>query len=112
MKVTKKGMLGLALAALTVGLIGVAAAQEATPADKAAMKESFQARHAEMLARFDSNHDGKLDAAERKVMHDTLSAERFKKLDTNGDGVLSLAEFQAARGPGSFHHHHRGDDTK
>jgi hypothetical protein len=48
-----------------------------------------------MLARFDANKDGVLDATERETMRNTLAEERFKQLDTNGDGVLSLDEFKA-----------------
>ena len=38
--------------------------------------------------RLDSNHDGKVDAAEMEAMR----AARFKRLDVNGDGVISNSE--------------------
>jgi hypothetical protein len=47
-------------------------------------------RRAKMLAKFDANKDGKLDATERARMQKA----KFAKLDTNRDGVLSFDEAQ------------------
>lgn len=67
--------------------------------ERAAMRQEFEARHAErkaeMLAKFDANKDGTLDDAERTQMRKTFATERFQKLDTNKDGALSLDEFTA-----------------
>jgi hypothetical protein len=92
---------------LLCGVAGVAAAQPAagapTQAQKIEWKQKFEAKRKEMLEKFDTNKDGKLDDAERTAMRDQLTTERFKKLDTNNDGVLSLAEFKAAK-QGKHHH--------
>jgi hypothetical protein len=48
-----------------------------------------------MLAKYDLNHNGKLDPEERKLMIDDRAEKRFEKLDTNGDGVISKEEFKA-----------------
>ncbi len=58
----------------------------------------------EKLAKFDTNHDGKLDDGEKAAARAAFAAklkekhpELFKKIDTDGDGVLSEAEMKAAR---------------
>lgn len=63
---------------------------------------------AEMLAKFDTNKDGKLDETERAAMRDERAAKTFKKLDTNGDGQISLEEFKAGRSKMGMHRHARG----
>jgi len=99
----KKLKLALATSALVVGgLAGFAAADSVKDA-------KHEARKAELLAKFDTNKDGKLDDTERAAAKDARAAERFKQLDTNGDGKLSLEEFKAGRqGRGGMHRHHRG----
>jgi hypothetical protein len=101
---------------------GVAAASPfdgaaAPGADASAQKQEWQAkraeRKAEMLAKYDTNKDGKLDPQERAVMRDAKATERFQKMDTDNDGKISLDEFKAAQGRGrhargGFHRHHRG----
>jgi len=71
-------------------------------AERAKLKESFQARRGErkaaMVARFDTDKDGALDKDERAAMKQAQTAEQFKQLDANADGVLSLDEFKAKHG--------------
>jgi Ca2+-binding EF-hand superfamily protein len=55
---------------------------------------------AALLAKFDTDKDGKLSPDERKAMHEERKAEMLKKFDTDGDGVLSddeKAAMKAAR---------------
>ncbi len=59
---------------------------------------------AEKLAKFDLNHDGKLDASERAAMRAELATrlkakhpELFAKLDTDHDGALSKEELDAGK---------------
>jgi hypothetical protein len=96
---------------------GVAAADTGA----APTKPDHAARKAEMLQKFDTNKDGKLDDKEREAARDAMITERFKKLDTDGNGVLSLSEFKAgkakfgmrhARGRHGMHRGFRGGDTK
>ena len=58
----------------------------------------------EKLAKFDTNHDGKLDDGEKAAARAAFGAklkekhpELFAKIDTDGDGTLSEAEVKAAR---------------
>ena len=58
----------------------------------------------ELLDKFDTNHDGKLDDGEKAAARAAFAArikekhpELFAKIDTNGDGVLSADEMKAAR---------------
>jgi len=92
---------------LVGGVAGFAAAQGAGP-DKAAWKDKFVERKAEMLAKFDTNKNGTLDPAEKLAMQDARATERFTSLDTNKDGVLSLAEFKAGKQHGDRHHGRKG----
>ncbi len=57
----------------------------------------------EMLEKYDTNKDGKLDDSERKAMRDARTAELktahpklFAALDSDGDGTLSEEETKAA----------------
>ena len=57
-----------------------------------------------VLAKFDANHDGKLDEGEKTTARAALAArlkekhpELLAKLDTDGDGVISEAEMKAGR---------------
>ncbi len=47
---------------------------------------------AEMLAKYDTNKDGKLDDTERAA----IKADHFKALDKDGDGKVKRADFPAA----------------
>ncbi len=90
----KLGALGVLAAA--VGLIGVAAA---SPADDTGA-EGKHGRRAAFMAKYDTNHDGKLDDAERKAMHEAMAARRadlVARFDTNHDGKLDDAERKAMR---------------
>jgi hypothetical protein len=48
--------------------------------------------HAAMMAKVDTDHDGKISPAEWKAATDA----RFKTTDTNGDGFISPDEMKAA----------------
>lgn len=109
-------VLGAALA----GGVGIAAAQTApsTPdAPRSLRSEKWAAKKAEMLAKYDTNKDGKLDDQERAAMREAKTIERFEKMDTNKDGQVSLDEFKAFAKAKKGHHarggkwHHRGNRT-
>lgn len=60
--------------------------------------------HQEMLAKFDANHDGKLDDSEKAAARAAASArikekhpEAFAKFDADHDGTLSKDEMKALR---------------
>ncbi|PNU03974.1 EF-hand domain-containing protein [Novosphingobium guangzhouense] len=121
-------MLGLSAAALTIG--GVACAQ--APANNAAAAQKprmerpkmdadgdgvitraeAQARATQLFAKLDVNKDGKLDKADRELMHQQMREKMFAKLDTNGDGSISKAEFMADRGPDGRGPDGRGPDGR
>ena len=67
-------------------------------AERAARREAM---HAQMLARFDADHDGALSADERAAAHRARVGEMIAKLDADGNGTLSSTEFAAMpkRGP-------------
>jgi hypothetical protein len=96
---------------LLVGGVGLAAAQGAK-ADTAAQKQEWKAnraeKKAEMLAKYDTNKDGKLDQAERAVMKNERAEIQFKKLDKDGNGQISLDEFKAGRMQARGHGHKHG----
>ena len=68
------------------------------------MKAKREEMKAKMLAKFDTNKDGKLDQTERGVMKETFAIEAFKRLDTDGNGSLSLDEFKAGKRFMGGHH--------
>lgn len=60
--------------------------------------------HEKVLAKFDANHDGKLDESERATARAALAArlkekhpEVLAKIDTNNDGEISKEEMKAGR---------------
>ena len=76
---------------------------EAKKAKKTAMR---QQKRTAMLAKFDVNQDGSLDAAEKTAMRDQRLAKRFAKLDANRDGAITLDEMKAgskSKGKGKRH---------
>lgn len=102
----KQILIGLSLAALTAA--GAAAAQDRMKdrmqgADmmggKTITRDEAAAQAAKMFDRLDTNHDGKLDSADRQAEMQQHKAAMFDKLDTNHDGMISRDEFMAA-GPG------------
>ena len=108
---TKTKKLGIAamLIAICTG-VGVASANNGSDGDDAQrteMKAKWEARKQEMLAKYDTNKDGKLDAAEKQVMRDDMISQRFAKLDVNNDGKLSLDEFKAGMQKRFEHGHGR-----
>jgi hypothetical protein len=118
-----KMKLALALCgSLAAGIGGIAAAQGTTdsgpsPDRRAEVQAKHSAKWAEMLAKYDTNRDGKLDAAERKVMIDDRAAAMFQKIDSNGDGQISLDEFKAFKESHPMRHarwgkHHQGTNLR
>ena len=87
------------------------AVEKLDDAERADLKAAFQAKRAEhrqaMLAKYDANKDGVLDAAERAAMRDARLTERFQAMDKNGDGAVSLAEFKASAAKDGAHRHGR-----
>jgi len=58
--------------------------------------EEQKDRHARILARFDTNHNGVLDPDEKAAM-EKFKAERLAKYDKNGDGKLDQSEREAMK---------------
>jgi 5-hydroxyisourate hydrolase-like protein (transthyretin family) len=88
-----KTTLAILLASLGAGAAGmaVAAAHEG-------------GRKAEIMSQFDTNHDGKLDEAEKQAMREHFKAMReqrqqqmLARFDANHDGKLDAAERQTMR---------------
>jgi len=82
----------IALGAL-IGTFSIAAAQD-TPAADAPKKADRPQREvpAEVLAKFDTDKDGKLSQEEAKAAREARQAEVLKKYDKDGDGKLSDEE--------------------
>jgi Ca2+-binding EF-hand superfamily protein len=93
----KKFKLAIVTAAVLVGGAAGIAAAEGGPIDHQARGAMRAEKKAEMLAKFDTNKDGKLDPAEKQAMKNERASLQFKRLDKNGDGVLSLDEFKAGK---------------
>lgn len=94
-------MLHKMLFAIVLGIsmiYGVASAQPAgrpplgVPVDVQAIRHRSQ-----LLERYDTNKDHRLDKAERAAMRDARARARFRSLDANRDGVVSLREFETHR---------------
>lgn len=101
--------LGAAALALCGSVAGIAIAQQNSPAAERhrgpVTRAEVQARAAEMFARLDVNHDGKLDQTDRQARREARVEQRFERLDANKDGHIDKAEFTAAFQP----HGGRGD---
>jgi Ca2+-binding EF-hand superfamily protein len=78
---TRTGMFGAIAAGLFVAAMGVSSA---SAHDK--MMGS-----ADMMAKIDTNHDGKVSAAE----HAAYAQSMFQKMDANHDGMVTKAEMDA-----------------
>lgn len=59
---------------------------------KADMKAKHAVKKQEMLTKFNTNEDGKLDDAERIVARDARTTERFPKLDADSNDSVSISE--------------------
>jgi hypothetical protein len=86
----------------TVALLAALAAP-AVAGDQQQPKHDGKHRQ-ELLDKFDTNHDGKLDDTEKAAARTAFAArikekhpELFAKIDTNGDGTLSEDEMKAAK---------------
>jgi hypothetical protein len=102
---------------IALACAAVPAALSAADQDDHSRREQVREK---LLAKYDTNHDGKLDASERAAMKADLAKRReerqerlkknhpelFAKIDTNGDGKLEPDEIRAWR---AQHHHHDGD---
>jgi EF hand len=96
MRFTMK-MTALAALVASLGVTGVALANEGEG-------PSSGGRKAAILAKFDTNHDGKLDDNEKAAMREAFKekrqerrAELVARFDTNKDGKLEPEERQAMR---------------
>jgi Ca2+-binding EF-hand superfamily protein len=98
--------LTIALGVASLAVAGAAFAQ-AAPADADAghrghhpaaplTRADAQARADRLFDKLDVNHDGKIDAADRRLRQDQHRDARFARLDADGNGAISKAEFAAA----------------
>lgn len=85
MSMNKRALAALSLATLLAGA-SYAIAQPMGPGD-GPRGPMFQ----EMLTKYDTNKDGKLDDTERAA----IRADHFKRLDKDGDGKVTRTEFPA-----------------
>lgn len=90
-------------AIVVIGSLLVGGAALAQPEMKPEMKKDRTEMKQKMLAKFDTNKDGKLDKAERVVMRQQRATQLFKKLDTDGNGQLSFEEFKQGKQFGKRH---------
>jgi EF hand len=91
----------LGLAAILVGLCTAGAISVASAHGD---EDGPGGRRAEILQKFDANHDGKLDDSEKAAMREAMKAkfearkqEMLQRFDTNKDGKLDDAERAAMK---------------
>ncbi len=97
-KRSKLGRIVAIVAAASLGIVSLAAADDSAEDGKCEGKRGGK-HHGAKLEKYDKNGDGKLDDAERKQLeadHAARAAERFKKLDVDGSGSISKKEAEAA----------------
>ena len=111
----KKTVLSVTLCSATLFLVG-GRADEPKPAPPAAAAPApaMDSAQAELLKRYDTNHDGKLDENELAAAHEGMLKETFngtaggergkkfraamiKRFDRNGDGQLDESEKAAMK---------------
>jgi Ca2+-binding EF-hand superfamily protein len=104
----KKTKIAALITLITAGIVTVSAVALAHKGNG----EDWKAHRAEMLAKYDTDHDGTLSPTERAAMIHDRATEMFQKLDTNKDGALSPAEFEAGMGLMMEHRGHREGPDK
>ncbi len=67
------------------------------PSLAAADRDHRAQRKAQILERFDANHDGQLDDQERGALKAQRRAKLAQRFDTNGDGQLDRREKREAK---------------
>ncbi|MEO6874998.1 MAG: EF-hand domain-containing protein [Opitutaceae bacterium] len=104
----KKTVLSLVLGSATL-FLAASRADVPKAAPPAPPAPAMNAAQAELLKRFDRNHDGKLDESELAIAHETMLKQGFtaapgderpkkiraamlKRFDKNGDGQLDAGE--------------------
>ena len=99
-----KKMLAIGLGLCLMGFLVRAADEDKTPAVEEKKPATPPATKNKVLEKYDKNHDGKLDDAERaelqkdrEAARKERQAEMLKKYDKNGDGKLDDTERAAAR---------------
>ncbi len=97
----KKFAIGLSLAALTLAGGTLAAETTQMRGDRAAKpmtRADAQTHAAQLFDKFDINHDGRLDAADRTARQGRM----FDRIDTDHNGSLSREEFLAMHQRGAM----------
>jgi hypothetical protein len=79
-------------AAIAFGGVAYAQPAEAPQASQAMTRAAVEQRAEQAFDRLDTNHDGKLDQADREARQKI----RFDRVDANHDRAVSYAEFTAA----------------
>ena len=95
MKTNHGKFVAVFVAAMSFAGLGLAATQPTTEP----VEPAQPGWHAAMLQKFDTNHDGKLDPAEKRAMHAERKArhqarreELLQRFDKNKDGKLDESE--------------------
>ncbi len=88
------------LSLLVLSVLPVSAAEPAGTTPKPDPVESRRQMHSQILARYDANKNGKLEAEERAVWHrdlEQLRREKSARFDFNKDGKFDAKERAAAQ---------------